>query len=197
MAGTSDDEKIANFHKIREEMAEQGYRETEATISVAKANIGAILYALPWIILGLAAYIALWSQFVIDFDFLIVLLFVACLAIHELLHGLGWGLFCVKGFSSIRFGVIWKMLTPYCHCTEPLSFGPYLFGGMLPFIVLGFIPLVISLVTGNSVLLFLSLVNIVGAGGDLTIMGMLMKHCDALILDHPTDCGFYAYTKTP
>lgn len=185
--------------QLREGLVQQGYCETGVTISILKANVMAILLALPFIAVGIVLFFLLWqgASFRISLPGLVILLvaFLLSIIVHELLHGLGWGLFCKQGFKSIRFGVMWKMLTPYCHCKEALSFWPYFCGGMLPFFILGLIPLIIALVIGSPLLLAFSFLSILGAGGDLTIMGMLMKHRNALIVDHPSDCGFYAYTK--
>lgn len=65
----------------------------------------------------------------------------------------------------------------------------------MPLIILGFIMFVISLLTGSGPVLLISLVNIFSAGGDIAIAIMLLKyrHKNAIILDHPTDCGFIAF----
>lgn len=197
----SEARRYEQFNQIREDLLGKGYREAECTISIVEANAYALLCALPFFIVGIALYFALWVGDGISLSFsfsefvLFVLVFVASIVVHELLHGLGWGLFCKNGFKSISFGVIWKMLTPYCHCKEPLFFRAYLFGGLLPFFVLGIVPLAVALVIGNAWVLAFALISILGAGGDLTIASMLMKHRDALVVDHPSECGFYAYTK--
>ncbi|MPM97600.1 hypothetical protein SDC9_144775 [bioreactor metagenome] len=41
----------------------------------------------------------------------------------------------------------------------------------------------------------LSLLNILCAGGDITIVLLAFKYKDAIFIDHPTDCGFVAFTK--
>ena len=68
----------------------------------------------------------------------------AGIVVHELIHGLTWAYFAKKGFKSIRFGVFWEMLTPYCHCSEPLTVRQYCIGALMPLVVLGIIPLVLA-----------------------------------------------------
>ena len=93
------------------------------------------------------------------------------------------------------FGVMWKSFTPYCHCKEPLDFNSYLTGGIMPLLILGILVFIISFFTGNSLILIISLINILCAGGDTTICLLLLKYKDGLFIDHPTDCGFVAFTK--
>lgn len=57
--------------------------------------------------------------------------------VHELIHGITWGIFAEKHFQSINFGVIWKMLTLYCHCSVPLKKWQYVLGAAMPTLVLG------------------------------------------------------------
>jgi hypothetical protein len=78
---------------------------------------------------------------------------------------------------------------------EPLSFKSYLFGGLAPFAVLGVAIYFIAFFTGNILMLILSFFNMVAAGGDLTIALMLLPYPHALIVDHPTECGFVAFVK--
>jgi len=52
--------------------------------------------------------------------------------LHELIHGIVFASFAKQGFKSIKFGIIWKMLTPYAHCKEPLRVRPYMLGVVMP-----------------------------------------------------------------
>ena len=117
---------------------------------------------------------------------------VAGIVVHELIHGLTWACFAKSGWKSISFGVMWKMLTPYCHCNEPLHIRGYMLGAMMPCIVLGVIPAVLSLFVGNLVLLALGVFFIAGAAGDIWMTWLLTKeNPGSLVLDHPTEAGFY------
>lgn len=191
--------KLKKFEKIKEEMIKNGYTENSGTITVAKANIYALLTAGPIALICFIIYIRKWGSIVLEFTPATTLLFfisiIACIVIHEFLHGITWSLFCKEGFKSISFGVMWKSLTPYCNCKEPLNFKAYLTGGLMPLLILGILLFIVSLFTGNSLLMNLSMINILCAGGDTTIALLLCKYKDALFIDHPTDCGFVAFTK--
>lgn len=194
-----DSQRHEEFEAIRSSMRSQGYRETSGTISIARANIMALITTLPIIVVCIIIYV-LFSpegEFTFEFSSLVVffLALIASVVVHEGLHGLTWAFFCKNKFQSIRFGIMRSSLTPYCHCKEPLSFHQYLLGGVMPLLVLGFGLFGAAIITGNVLILVISLFNILSAGGDLTIVLMLFKHKKALFLDHPTDCGFIAFSK--
>lgn len=50
-----------------------------------------------------------------------LLMIIALIVIHELIHGLTWGYFAKNCLKSIDLGMIWTMLTPYCTDAEHLT----------------------------------------------------------------------------
>lgn len=116
------------------------------------------------------------------------------IVVHELIHGITWAHFTEKGWKSISFGVIWKMLTPYCHCDEVLTIRSYIIGALMPCIVLGILPVVIALCIGSFGLLLWGIIFISAAAGDLWMAWLLTKEDPkALVLDHPSEAGFYIF----
>lgn len=193
---------IDSYEKNRSMMIQQGYEEHICTISIIKANLMALVTAGPIAVICFIMYMNKWQGISFSFSknsikLLIIYLAMifACFAIHEIIHGITWGIFCKNKWKSIHLGVMWSELTPYCHCKEPLRFGGYILGGLMPLLILGIGFFLISYFTGNVGLMFLSLINILGAGGDTTIALMLLKYRKAYIVDHPTECGFVAFTK--
>lgn len=79
---------------------------------------------------------------------IIVALFVLLFAVpHELIHGITWMIVAKCSWSDIKFGVMWKKLcTPYCHCKVPMNVNQYSLALLMPFIVLGVLPSLLSLV---------------------------------------------------
>lgn len=111
--------------------------------------------------------------------------------VHELLHGLTWAIFASNGLKSIRFGVKWKFLTPYCHCKEPLKVKHYKLGGAMPLIVMGIIPSIIGIISGNGGFLGFGIFFTWAAGGDIIALYMLRKlDNDMYVSDHPEKMGF-------
>ena len=187
--------------RIRTELEQQGYRCEDATISIVKANLMVLVTSVPVclffaVIYGLAngGYSRLseekgWALFPV-----LVLL---SIPVHELLHGLGWLPSCKNGWKSIRFGVMWSSLTPYCNCKEPMGVKNYYLGLLTPFTVLGLLPSAAAIPAGSMTMLAFGLINILFAGGDLTIALVIRKYIgkDALLLDHPSACGSLAFIK--
>lgn len=194
--GTSSD-----FESINESLLRQGYVRKDATISIVRANVGALLYSLPIIVVLILIFLAVHSGSENEYSFGLInvlvffVLMLVSVPVHELLHGLGWSLFSENGFKDIKFGVLKESFTPYCHCKKPLPFGPYAFGGVLPFLILGLVIYCIALATGDIFILALSAFNILAAGGDLMIAVKLIGYRNYLIVDHPSECGFIAYRK--
>lgn len=191
--------RIENYENEKGKFIELGYEEKIETISVLKANLFAFVTAGPFAILAIVIYFMKWQHISFFLNMADTLIFftliIVSIVVHELIHGIGWRMCCKNGWKSIHFGVIWKWLAPYCHCKEPLKFKSYIFGGLLPFFILGILMFLIALITGNSMLLIISIINILAAGGDTTIAFILLKYQDAEILDHPTQCGFVAFRK--
>ena len=200
--------RLANFNLISEELLEQNYRKADLTCSVEKANYVGILYGLllsiPFVVIYVLLNIknmklpsdgiaSLFGSFALFWIALLVLI-----VVHELIHGITWSQFTKNGFKDIEFGVIWKMLTPYCTCKEPLKKVPYILGAAMPCIILGILPCIISWFTHSGWLLGIGVVMIMSAGGDLLIISMILQKKaseSALYLDHPTEVGLIVFEK--
>ncbi|MDR0315990.1 MAG: DUF3267 domain-containing protein [Treponema sp.] len=85
------------------------------------------------------------------------------IVIHELIHGLFYSIFSKNGFKSIKFGIVPKKFILYCDCTEVLRKNHFIIGTIMPFILMGIIPAVISIFIGNVILLYWAILFI-GAG---------------------------------
>ena len=185
------------------------YKQLEFTRSAAKANLQALYFILPVLLLLLPLYMFLWpDQFTaegllqnyrvwgVSLPVLLFGLFIPGAALHELLHGLTWAAFCKNGLKSITYGMHWKLLTPYCHCKEILPFIPYVIGGMMPGLVMGLLPTITAFILGNLPLFIVGLLFTVAAGGDMLVLWML-RHCQHtdLVLDHPDMIGCIVYRE--
>ncbi len=118
------------------------------------------------------------------------------IVLHELIHGITWAKFAKKGFKSIKFGILWKMLTPYCYCEETLNVRQYIIGAITPAIIMGIIPAVIAIVIGNLGLLIFGMFFTMAAGGDFLIINLIRKESSSdLVQDHPSEAGCYIYRR--
>ena len=131
--------------------------------------------------------------------YIFFVIFIILVIVHELIHGVTWEIFTKNRFKSIGFGVIWKMLTPYCTCSEPLKKKQYIIGGLMPTLILGFGLAVVSIFFKQSVLFILSQLMILAGGGDfLIVLKMLFYRCksrEVLYYDHPYELGVVVFEK--
>ncbi len=111
---------------------------------------------------------------------------------HELLHALIFGMFARGGYKSIRLGVERRTYTPYCHCTAPIRVQYYRLGALMPLLILGLAPFVVSLLTGSFGFWLFGFIFSIGAGGDLVAIEMLKKiPGHKKVQDHPEKMGFF------
>ena len=173
----------------------------DLSISMAKANLLSIYFALPVVLLA-AIYLLIWEYdntmvFLSAFrttPYLIwaIVCLVAGIIAHELIHGIVWMYFADKKNGHIKFGFNWITLTPYTHCTEPMDVTSYRLGAAAPGIILGIVPYLIGLVAGNPVITLFGLFFSFAASGDALILWILRKvEKGKLVEDHPTKAGCY------
>ena len=191
--------------------------ERKLTISIEKANVfGLILTVAAFLLAGILWYL-IWGGIDINDLFgettapedtkseplwVIVKLFAAMVAliagaaIHELVHGMTWAMYAKKGWKSISFGVIWKLLTPYCHCDEPLKVREYIIGVLMPLLIVGIIPMILGLCLQSIFLTFFGALYIGGAAGDIMVVALLRHEpAENKVLDHPSEAGCLIYEE--
>ena len=185
------------------------YTQRDVTVQVGWSNVIGILVAVP--ILGVFSipYSLLWQKSLIvelshvirnsaSMSGLAILgfLLVSGIVGHEMIHGITWSRHCEQGFRSIKFGVAWKFLTPYCHCSELLPVKHYRIGIMAPGVLLGFVPALVGIFTSSFAWLAYGIFFSLAAGGDFLMMWLLRReNPDNLVLDHPTKVGCLIYEK--
>ncbi len=110
--------------------------------------------------------------------------------IHELLHGFAFARYANNGFGSVSFGFNLKAFALYAHCKVPLIKSQYIFAAILPGIVLGVVPLIISLFFGSILWYSWSMLFLISALGDILIVVRLINiPKESLISDHPSKIG--------
>ena len=140
------------------------------------------------------------AELMSPFDFLLFLLVMLLLtAVHEGIHALTCAMFAKDHWKSIRFGVIWKALTPYCTCAQPMKRGQYILGAAMPTLVLGIGLTAAAALTGVFWVFILAIAMIFGGGGDFTIILKILLHRqrgkEAVYYDHPYECGVVVFEK--
>lgn len=182
------------------------------TMSISKANLLAILFIVPVFIFYFIPYYFLsfndssipdFKQILNDIalefgpiglSMFILGILIFGIIIHELIHGVFWGICAKNGFKSIKFGVVWKMMTPYCHCKEKLQVKQYIIGVIMPGIVLGLVPTVYAVINDNFGIFLLGVIFTMAAGGDIIMVYLLRNEkMNSLVQDHPSEMGCYVF----
>lgn len=170
--------------------------QKERTMSIAKANLYAFVFIIPITLVLLIPFILLWGidNMTQGFESYRSLIFIVALlfgiVFHELIHGMVWAFYAPHRWVSIQFGI--KSLSPYCHCKEPLKVQHYRLGSIMPLIVLGLLPWLISLLNGSGFLLIFGWIFTLAAGGDMISMWLLHDlQKNVLVQDHPSKLGFF------
>mgnify|MGYP002512322904 CR=1 FL=1 len=191
------------FEKLNSEMQQKGYKMKNIIINTQQAKTLCLLIMLPFMALAFWIYYHV-NGFDLDcltLGFVVALIvLILCLTIlHELIHGIIWGLFAKKHFHSIDFGIIWSSFSPYCTCSEPLKKWQYFLGVAMPTLVLGGGVAVVSVMLNQLLLFFLAEYMILSGGGDfLIVLKSMLYHTDkkeSVYCDHPYECGFVVFEK--
>lgn len=198
--------RMEELKKKEEQLREQGFTRVDLTVGIVAANILAILIMLPFILIDILAFVMVNEKGEFSFfhenplyTFLILIVFLICIVLHELIHGAVWGACAPGHFKDIEFGIIWSALTPYSTCKSELKRYQYIIGAVMPTIILGFLSAVIAALTGSGGILFISVFMILGGGGDFLIIGKLLaykgKGKEYVILDHPNELGLIIFER--
>ena len=169
----------------------------DVSISMAKANIYGVIFALPTAIVQIAGFALVHgvAAFEPQWNIALLVIFVAAgILVHELLHGLSWALFGRKPLTAVKFGFMWKTITPYAHFKEPLEVNIYRLGIFMPGLVLGILPYFIAIFTGSGDLFWFSFLHTTAACGDWLVLWIIRSvKAGSLVEDHPTNAGCYVY----
>ena len=191
--------RLAVFEETCERFRQQGYKMTNLTIGIVNANLSVMLLAIPIVAIGVLLFV--WKNPIellrpnLQGSLLFIVLFVVLIVAHELIHGLTWCLFSEHHFKDIEFGFMKEFLTPYCTCTIPLSKSQYIWGALMPCILLGILPTALGILLGSSLWFWIGIVMILAAGGDIMIVMKVMafkkqnESNEILVYDHPTQAG--------
>jgi len=182
----------------------EGRKRRKVAIDLLKANVFAIVIMVVACVVLIVPFFFLWKgkrpiENLLGDGVTWIIFFVVMIlgiVVHEVIHGITWSFYAKRGWKSISFGVIWKYLTPYCHCDEPMHIRPYQVACLMPCFVLGVIPAIIALFIGSFPLLLWAIFFIAAAAGDIWMAWLLTKeNPDSLVLDHPSEAGFYIYDE--
>ena len=124
------------------------------------------------ILISPAITINLFKNFNIGICFLLLCIFY--FISHELLHALGY---IIHGadYKKLTFGVELEKGVFYCLCKQDISRKNILMSLVYPFVIIGIITYILSIVFNLPILLLLSILNISGAAGDILYFLFIIK----------------------
>ena len=196
-------QRLEKFETLSDDLIRQGYRRTELTISIVKANVFAIGLMVAALVIGLVLFFLANDPDSVTIrrvnPLLWILAFAVLIVVHELIHGVSWAIFTEHHFGDIAFGFMKQYLTPYCACAVPLSKGQYIFGALMPLLLVGIVPMIVGILSGSFFWLLIGAALVAGAGGDIQIVGNILRYKseadDILYIDHPTQAGGVIFEK--
>lgn len=189
------------------------YKEkVKLTIDLKTANIFSLFLMIPIALFYGLPYYWLWHSSSVFNDFkefltrldshfpgfivMLVVLVIFGIIAHEIIHGITWAKYAEHGFKSIKFGVLWQMLTPYCHCKEPMMIKHYILGALMPTIILGILPAFVGVITGNlGLMIFAGLMTLAGSGDFMIVYTLRNENSNSWVQDHPSEAGCYVYRQ--
>ena len=174
----------------------------EETISLSRVNLYSAIIFLPIIVVLILPYYFEWGLSISDFNpfgissSLIFLLFIIIgMFLHEFLHAITWLIGSDLKWEEIQFGIKWKAMSPYVHCSSPMRVSNYRTGILMPFLV-GILPYLFGLFWGRIWFTLYGMLFVISAMGDFLSLTMLMKYKKQdLVKDHPDKIGFYIIKK--
>jgi hypothetical protein len=173
---------------------------------MVKANVYSLIFALPVFIILTTGYVLLWGMdrlfrirlLIHQYPLQSIAILIGGIILHELIHGMAWTFFGKKFFRDIKFGMSLKTLTPYAHCRKPLEVSAYRMGALMPGFILGIIPALGGLLSGEGGLMGFGMLFTMAAGGDALIIWLIRhEHPADLALDHPSSAGCYIVEPEP
>lgn len=124
---------------------------------------------------------------------LLVFVNVILMLVHELLHSLAYKIYG-GDFKRIVYGAYLEKGVLYCLCKQNISRKNILNALMFPLFYIGIIPYIIAVIFNMPFLLFLAIMNIVGAAGDIIMfiyISRLDKDIEFTEFDNPIRFAIY------
>lgn len=169
----------------------------DLSIDVGRAYLYVILIVIPLVVVLSLIYSLIWGteNFFRGLGQLTTLpiilpVLIIGIPLHELLHAIGWSVIGKRSLKDVKFGVLWKALTPYAHLKDPIRASAYRAGTVTPLLIMGILPYILGLVMGNSWVANFGLIFVLAAGGDLLVILSLRRvHGGSMVIDHPSKVG--------
>lgn len=122
-----------------------------------------------------------------------------CFAVHELLHGIFWGMFTGRRLKSLNVWISLCRHAVMCQVKESLPLGGFIFGLCAPAVLMIAFPIAAAYVRNDVFLFLIGACNIPVCGDDgVTLLNVLKAsygHRGCRVLIHPQKSGCLLYTQ--
>lgn len=172
--------------------------EEPYSISAVEANVKSLIIVIPLAFLGVFIYQHVWGWEKVAGDLRIfqehsgtaILILVAGICMHEFLHGMTWIIAAGLNRQDIKYGFKLYAFAPYAHCSKAISARAYRLGILAPALILGILPFVLGLVTGQAAFIWFGFIFTLAAGGDFLMLWIIRKiPGEQIVRDHPERVG--------
>ena len=174
----------------------EGYIMEKRTVSILAANIWALVVMVA---MGFVGFVLIYKfyaplRYSLYMSGPLILAFLLGIVVHELIHGLTWMWVTHSSFKHLRFGLMTGAV--YCHIDVPMRKRAYMAGALMPLILLGLLPYLVSFFIGSLWLMLFGTVLSSAAMGDVMIVWVIRHESpDTLVYDHPSEAGCLVYRK--
>jgi hypothetical protein len=191
----------------------EGYQREKVVVETLRANLFSAIMIIPTLMFFGLPFFLLWNNEILfshtvnltskilpdiggSVELSVVFSALLGIMLHVLIHGFFWSRFAINGIKSIKIGMMWGSLTPYCRCQEPLLLKHYRLGAIMPFILLGLVPSLVAIVAGDPGLIIIGMFFTLISSRDLLTLKLLAhENRNVLVMEHPVQAGCYIYRK--
>jgi hypothetical protein len=124
------------------------------------ATISRMIYSLFWDIPD--------TDFLLTWQFYLSI--IAAAILHEFIHGVLFAVYNPKGWSAVKFDASIKRCILLCSCEEPIKVKYWRIVVVMPLILTGIIPYIVSFIWGIYPLMYLSVPMILGCYSDVVAL---------------------------
>ena len=135
------------------------------------------------------------DNYIINYNFNFFIYMILWLFLHEILHGIGFGIYKNVNKKNIVFGIALEKGIFYCMCKQNIKRKIILTSLLFPITIIGIITLIIGMIINNFTLIFLSILNIVSSIGDIVMIIYFIRVKDVTYLDLDDITSFTVLSK--
>ena len=127
--------------------------------------------------------------------FIEIIIIFLWLVLHEIIHGISYVIMGAKS-KNITFGMALEKGIFFTKCGEDINKKNILVSVIAPFVLIGIIPLIISIIITSPILLILSLINISGCSGDLMMFTFFLGRNKDCLFKELNDSTTFSLTTS-